>query len=403
MDDDLVRTTLRRFVSEQVATLDGVADGEGVLPDHWWRQLGQLGVTGMLAPAEVGGAGAGLDAAVLVAEELAAGSAALAWTFVEHTDATWILDGLASEPVRARLVPRLASGEMMGAALKATEAGGGTSTTGILTTARAVGDRYVLNGRKVFQSLAGMADLYLVVARTEPIPAAGPLSVFVVERDNPGVSFGVRERTMGLRALPVGEIVLEDCEVAADEVVGPPGGFGAVIGRHGRVTPLLVAAVALGLAEASMSETLAFLGGRVVAGQPLAHHPVVQLRVADLLVDLESARGLLDRAVRGDGRPGLGVLAKVGATEAAVRVIDGCLGLHGAAGYSTDLPIERRARDVRALPLHYGTNDQLRLVAARTAFGAAAAAGSVSVAGAAGAAGAAAAAGPVGAASSDGR
>lgn len=371
MDHALLRTTLRRVVAEQVAPGDAAADRDGRLPERWWRDLCALDLAGLLVPAELGGSGADLEAATVVAEELAGGSAALAWAWLEHTDATWILAGLASGTATARLLPRLAAGDLVGSALKATEAGGGSNPGAIATTARATVGGYVLNGRKVFQSMAGAADLYLVVAREEPVPEAGPLSVFVVERANPGISFGARERTMGLRALPVAEIVLEDCEVPPEALVGPRGGFRAVVARHGRVAPLLVAAIALGLAEASVRETLVFLAGREVAGQRLAELPAVQLRVADLLVELEAARGLLERAVRDAGAPTLGILAKVAASEAAARVVDRCLTLHGAAGYSADLPIERRARDVRALSLHYGTNDQLRLAAARAALGAA--------------------------------
>ena len=371
MDIDLVRQTVRRFVAEQVKPLDPEADRDGWLPGAWWRRLGGLDLAGLLVPAELGGAGAELGDAAVVAEELASGSGALAWAWLEHTDATWILAGLATEAAKERLLPRLATGELMGSSLKSTEAGGGSSPAAIATTARETGDGYVLNGRKVFQSLAGTADIYLVVARTAPAPGTGPLSVFVVERDAPGISFGTRERTMGLRALAVAEIVLEDCLVPAEHLVGPPGGFGAVVTHHGRVAPVLVAAMALGLAEASVDETLGFLASREVAGQRLAELPAVQLRVADLLIELECSRGLLERAVRGVGPPAVGVLAKVAVSEAAARLIDGCLKLHGSAGYCADLPLERRARDVRALPLHYGTNDQLRMVAARAALGAA--------------------------------
>ncbi|MHB8246364.1 MAG: acyl-CoA dehydrogenase family protein [Acidimicrobiales bacterium] len=368
VDSELLRKTLKRFVSDRVAPLDAAADRDGRIPAEWWQQISELDLTGLLVPAEHGGAEADVEAAAIVAEELAAGSAALAWTFLEHTDAAWILADLASDEKKARLLSRLCSGELIGAGLKITEAGGGSDNAAILTTAVATGDGYVLNGRKVFQSLAGTADLYLVVARTEPVPDSGALSVFVVEADNPGISFGSRERTVGLRALSVGEIIFEDCRVSAHDLVGPPGGFRAVIARHGRVAPILVASIALGLAEASLSETIAFVNGREVAGKPLADVPAVQLRVADLLIELEATRGLVERAIRGTGSPALGILAKVGASEAAARVIDGCLKLHGALGYSTELPIERRARDVRALALHFGTNDQLRAIAARIAF-----------------------------------
>ncbi|MHB8340884.1 MAG: acyl-CoA dehydrogenase family protein [Mycobacteriales bacterium] len=262
MESKLLRETVRHFVA-----------------DEWWLRLGRLGLTGLCAPTEFGGAGADAAVTVLVAQELAAGSAALAWMWLEHTDATWILAGLGTEAVKARFLPELATGELVGSALKATEAGGGSNPAAITTTARAGSDgRYILNGRKVFQGLAGRADLYLVVARTEPLPEAGPLSVFVVHRGERGVSFGARERTMGLRALPVAEIVLEDCAVPAEHLVGPPGGFWTVVAHHGRLAPLLVAAIAIGLAEASAREAFSFLADREVAGRRLAELPVIQLR-----------------------------------------------------------------------------------------------------------------------------
>lgn len=372
MDTELLRDTVRRFVADKVAPLDAAADRDGRLPEDLWRSLGELGLTGLLVPSELGGGGADPAAAVVVAEELAAGSAALAWMWLEHTGAAWMFAGLGTEAAKERFLPRLATGDLVGSALKATEAGGGSNPSAIVTTARAAPGGYVLDGRKVFQSLAGTADLYLVVARMDPVPDTGPFSVFVVERHAAGVSFGVRENTMGLRALSIAEIVLDGCEVPAEHLVGPLGGYGAVVAHLGRLVPLLVAGLALGLAEASVGETLAFVAGREVAGQRLAELPVIQLRVADLLIELEGARGLVERALAGAGPPALGALAKVSASEMAARVIDGCLKLHGSAGYSADLPLERRARDVRALPLHYGSNDQLRMMAASAALGRAA-------------------------------
>lgn len=371
MGTELLRESVRQFVDQQVAPLDGAADRAGHLPDGLWGRLAALELTGLVVPADHGGSGADLAAAVVVAEELAAGSAALAWAWLEHTDATWILAELGTAAAKSRFLPGLVAGDLVGSSLKATEAGGGSSPAAITTTARASAGGYVLHGRKVFQSLAGMADLYLVVARMDPAPTTGPFGVLAVGPGDPGVSFGARERTMGLRALPIGEIVLEHCLVPADRLVGPPGGFGAVLARHGRLAPLLVAAIATGLAAASVRETLGFLADREVGGRRLAELPAVQLRVADLLADLESSRGLVERAVRGGGADFLGTLAKVAASEAAARVIDGCQKLCGSAGYSTDFPIERRARDVRALALHYGTNDQLRQVVGRAALAAA--------------------------------
>lgn len=368
LDHELLRQSLRRFVAEEVVPAEAGAEEAGRLPSHLWRRLAELDLTGLLVPRAFGGSGGDVASATVVAEELARGSASLAWTWLEHTDAAWILDGCGTEVAKERYLPLLASGELTGSALKSTEAGGGTNTGAIAATASATEAGYLLNGRKVFQGLAGTADLYLVVARMEPPPEPGPFGVFLVPRESPGISFGVRERTIGLRALSVGEILLERCPVPAENLVGAPGGLGAVFGHHGRLAALLVAAIAVGLAEATVLETVAFLSGREVAGECLAHLPVVQLRFADVLVELESARGLLERATSGKGHPTLGILAKVSASEGAARVIDRCLQLHGSAGYAAGLPIERRARDVRALTLHYGTNDQLRLAAARARF-----------------------------------
>ncbi len=369
-ETELLRQTVRRLVADKVEHADAEADAERRWPHDLWRRLVGLDLAGVLVPAERGGAGGAASTAVVVAEELARGSGSLAWGWLEHTDATWILGALGSEEVKARFLPRLASGELIGSALKATEAGGGSSPAGIANTARAVDGGYVLNGRKVFQSMAGVADIYLVVARIEPAPESGALGVFLVERDCPGLSFGPAERTMGLRGLPIGDIVLDDCRVPDCHVVGAPGGFGAVVGHHARLAPLLVAAIALGLAESSLGETVEFLVSRSVGGEPLASLPAIQLRLADLIIEVEAIRGLLERAEGGRGRPALGALTKVAATEAAARVIDACITLNGAAGYSAALPIERRARDVRALAIHYGTNDQLRLIAARAVLGA---------------------------------
>lgn len=359
MELQVLKETVARFGRESLAPAAAETERNGaVSPEHWSAMAG-MQLTGVMVSPEFDGAGAGLPEALVIAEELGRACASTAWQWLEHTNTTVGLNGFGSPAAKQSLLRPLARGELLGAALKTTEAGGGSDMQTMKATAVSSGSNYVINGTKVFQSLAGTADVYLVVAR-EGSSESEAMSIIAVERNAPGLTFGPRERTMGLGGVAVADMVMQDCTVPADNVIGKPGGFMPVFGAIGGFAQMGAAAIALGMMQASLDETLGFLANRQVGARTLGSVHGIQVQVADLFIAVESSRALLERASRDGGNIALRFGTKVNTIDAAMRVIDRCLLLHGSAGYSQAMPFERRARDIRAFAIHYGNNDAMR-------------------------------------------
>jgi len=359
MDLQVLKDSLRRFGKETLGPAAAETDRNGAVSSAAWDAMAKMELTGVMVSTEYGGAGAGIAEALVIAEELGRACTSTAWQWLEHTNMTVALNGFAKPELKQSMLRPLARGELLGAAMKTTEAGGGSDIQTLQTTAALSDGNYVLNGTKVFQSLAGSADAYLVVARDASMDA-GAMSLFAVERGAPGLSFGPRETTMGLRGISIADMVMEDCTIPAANLVGAPGGFGPVFGAIGGFAMQAASAIALGMMQASLDETVGFLASRQVGSRTLGSLHGIQMQIADLFIEVEGSRAMLERAGRESANIALRFGTKVRTTEAAARVIDRCLQLHGSAGYSQAMPFERRARDVRALAIHYGNNDVMR-------------------------------------------
>lgn len=367
----MVGDIAREFAEREVKAAAAEVDRTGRLPEGLFRRLGEIGLLGLLVPEAYGGSAQGPAAVAAAAEALGAACASTAWAFLAHQGGIAALVAHGSEAAKARYLPALCSGERI-AAVAGTEDTGGSNPLSIRTRATADGDSYVLNGSKIFISGAGTADIYVMMARTADLPGPQSLSVFVVEKGTPGLSFGRREETLGVRGVSVGEIQLDACRVLRDQLLGAEGSGLAVLAAAGGCSALGAPAIAVGLAQAAVDKTREHLLDRQILGQPLAAVPSVQQTWAGILTDLETARALYDRAVakaQAGGPPIVPWLAKAQVTETALRIIDRCLQLHGAGGYTRALPLERMYRDARALSIHWGNNDVLRLNAARLALG----------------------------------
>lgn len=359
MELQVLRESLGRFGKEVLAPAAAETERNGKVSPEIWGAMAKMELTGVMVAPEYDGAGAGLPEALVIAEELGRACTSTAWQWIEHTNATIAINQFGSPELKDSVLKQLARGELLGAAMKTTEAGGGSDMRTLKTAAVPSDGKYVINGTKVFQSLAGAADIYIVVAR-EGSPDAEAMSILAVERKAPGLSIGPREETMGLRGISVADMVMEDCTVPVTNLIGKPGGFGPVFGAIGGFAMQAACAAALGMMQASYDETLGFLANRKVADRTLGSLHGIQMQLADLFIEIESSRSMLERVGREPGNLTLRFGTKVKTTEAAARVIDRCLMLHGNAGYSRAMPFERRARDVRALAIHYGNNDSMR-------------------------------------------
>ena len=362
MSDQSLLDSTRIFAARELAPQAAEIDLTGELPAGRWASLGEFGLAGLQIPAELGGLGADRQTALAALEIVAGACASTAWALLAHMTVSAGILALGTDEQKKCYLPGLAQARLIGGALAATETGGGSNAASIRTFARREGDEYVLDGGKFFISQAGAGDVYLVMARTDRNPGPNALSSFIVEKTDPGLGFGEREQTMGIRGVAVREIFFENCRIPADRLLGTLGGALALIGAIGATSVLGAAAAATGIAQAAVDVTIAHLRERTVLDQPLSAIGAIQARMARVLLELEGARAWVDRGLARVENPQPGPplpvwMAKIGATEAAAHIIDQCLALHGAIGYSQALPMERHCRDIRAFGIHWGNND----------------------------------------------
>ncbi|GGA74751.1 acyl-CoA dehydrogenase [Nitratireductor aestuarii] len=336
------------------------------------REAAALGMAGIYTRDEFGGSELTRLDAALIFEALATGCPAISAYLSIHNMVTWMIDRFGSEELRARYVPPLCSMEML-ASYCLTEPGAGSDAAALSTSAVRDGDHYVLNGVKQFISGAGTSDIYLVMARTG---GAGPsgVSAFVVEKDMPGLSFGVQEKKMGWNAQPTAAVIFENVRVPAENLIGEEGqGFRiAMAGLDGG--RLNIGACSLGGAQAAIDKALAYTKERKAFGQRIADFQNTQFRLADMEIELEAARSLLWRAAAAlDAKvpeaTKLCAMAKRVATDRGFEIANQALQLHGGYGYLADYGIEKIVRDLRVHQILEGTNEIMRLIVARSLIG----------------------------------
>lgn len=354
--------TVRKFTAGEIAPHATDIDRSGQLPEGLFRKLGEHGLAGLVVPSKWGGVGADLSSFAACIEVIGGSCASTAWALLSHSACARTIVGAGSDEQKDRYLPQLASGQYIGSAMAATEAGGGSNPTGMITRARRNENNWQLDGGKEFISLAGMADLFVVMVRTaEPPPALG---CFLVLKTDAGLSFGRREEFLGVHGVPVGGMSFSKVQLKTDRLLGAEAGGLAVMGAMGSWGLVGAAAAAIGIASTALDETNTYLKERVVAGTSLASMPKVQSTMGELRMELAGARSRLAQAifdVEGLKGPPLPLfMAKISATESAVKIVDRCMTLFGAAGYSREFTIERHVRDVRAFTIHWGNNEVLR-------------------------------------------
>jgi alkylation response protein AidB-like acyl-CoA dehydrogenase len=306
---------------------------------------------------------------VLVFEALSQSCASVASFLSIHNMCAAMLDKFGSDDLRARFLPRALTMETV-FSYCLTEPGSGSDAASLRTRAERTNDGWRMNGTKAFISGGGYSDAYIVMARTG---ADGPrgISALIVEDGAEGLSFGGLEQKMGWRSQPTRQVQLDDCNIAAGNLLGEEGkGFKyAMMGLDGG--RLNIAACSLGAAQAALTATLAYMGERKAFGQPIDQFQALQFRLADAEIELQAARIFLRQAAwkLDQGAPDATkfcAMAKKFATEAGSRVADDCLQLHGGYGYLADYGIEKIVRDLRVHQILEGTNEIMRLIVART-------------------------------------
>lgn len=368
-----IRRTVREFAAAEILPFAAEWDEEERFPAEVVRKLGELGFLGPIFPEEYGGAGFGYaDYAVLV-EELARADASVAITVAAHVSlaANHIYEQGTDEQ-KARFLKPLAAGTALGA-WSLTEPGAGSDAAGTKTTAERDGGDWVLNGSKTFTTNGARADLAICMAVTDPKQGARGISAFIVERGTPGFRAGRKERKLGHRASDTSEMVFENCRVPDAQRLGEPGsGFAAAMKAldGGRIS---IAALSLGIARAAHEQAVAYAGERRQFDRAIGDFQGIRFPLADSAVEIEASRLLIQRAAAlkdsGAATTTESAMAKLHASETAVRVTNRALQVFGGYGYIRDYPVERYLRDARLMTIGEGTSEIQRLLIARDLLG----------------------------------
>jgi alkylation response protein AidB-like acyl-CoA dehydrogenase len=367
-DNDLISSG-RAFVQQVIAPIAGEADEKEEFPLEAFREMGRFGLFGAPYPERYGGAGLDYMTYTGLIREVAKVCAALAMTVVSHaTLACTPIYSAGAEPLKERVLRSLISGEKIGA-FAMTEAASGSDISSIQTTAKESGDGYVLNGSKLFITNANVADIVVVVAKTSPQAGLLGLSLFVVEKGTPGFyATGRRERKLGMRAADTGELVFCDARVPKANLIGRRDRGFEVLQRTLSAARLDMAAIAIGISEGARDLCVEYVMHRKQFGKPLFRFQLVKSMLANMEMNIGAANLLLNRGLAMRDR-GMSFVkeaseAKLFASEMAAAVTKDAIQLHGANGYSRDLPLERFFRDAKLTEIGDGTSEIQRLIIA---------------------------------------
>ncbi|MEV4175173.1 acyl-CoA dehydrogenase family protein [Nonomuraea sp. NPDC049709] len=373
-EHDMLRETVRALADEKIAPHAAEIDETEEFSWDVYKALVASDLHAVHVPEQYGGAGADALATVIVIEEVARACASSSLIPAVNKLGTVPLLLSASEELKARYLAPVARGEgMFSYALSEPEAG--SDAAAMKTRAVADGDSYVINGTKMWITNAGVSEYYTLMAVTDP--SAGPrgISAFVVEKSDEGVSFGPKEKKLGIKGSPTRQVILDNVRIPADRMIGAPGtGFKTALATldHTRIT---IAAQALGIAQGALDFAIGYVKERKQFGRPVADFQGVQFMLADMAMKLEAARQLTyhaaaksERAMHGEPQKDLTFLssaAKCAASDAAMEITTDAVQLLGGYGYTKDFPVERMMRDAKITQIYEGTNQIQRMVMAR--------------------------------------
>ena len=363
--------TVRKFVDNEVAPVASELDHRDEYPHALVERMKELGLFGATIPEEYGGIGLDYTTYAMVVEELARGWVSIPGLINSHLMMAYIVREFGTEAQKRHWLPRFASGELRGG-LALSEADAGSDVQAIRTTAKRAGDHYVINGAKMWITNARHGNTFALLAKTDPEadPPHRGMSMFIIEKGHPGFTVSRDIPKLGYRGLKTCELVFEDFPVPVENLVGEREGQGFKYVMSGLETGRInVAARGVGVVRACFEASIRYAQQRRTFGKPIAEHQLIQEKLADMATNLEAARLLThsaarakDRGARVDLEAGM---AKLFATEAAMEAALEAMRLHGAVGYTEELPIERYFRDAPLLLIGEGTNEIQKTVIAR--------------------------------------
>jgi alkylation response protein AidB-like acyl-CoA dehydrogenase len=368
-DQEMLRRTVREFAEQEIAPTMMEYDESQEYPRELMAKVGELGLLGIIFPEEYGGPGLTYVDYVIAVEELSRVDGSIGISVAAHNSlCTNHIYESGSEEQKRRYLPRLTSGEWIGA-WSLTEPTAGSDAGGTKTQARRNGDGWILNGSKTFTTHGAVGDVCVVFAVTDAARSKHGISAFIIEKGTPGFRAGKKENKMGLRASDTSEVIMEDCRVGDSQILGTPGeGFvdAMKVLDGGRIS---IAALALGMARGAYNAAVKYAGERQQFGKPIAAFQAIQFMLADMATEIDAASLLTYRAAWMKDREMTttreSAMAKLYASEVGVRVCDRALQIFGGYGYVKDFPVEKFYRDVKLCTIGEGTSEIQRLVIAR--------------------------------------
>ena len=370
---DMIRDTTARFAADRIAPIAAEIDANDRFPIELWPEMGALGLHGITVSEEDGGLGLGYLEHVVACEEVGRASASVGLSYGAHSNlcvnqiARW-----ANPEQKAKYLPPLISGDHVGS-LAMSESGAGSDVMSMKLKADAVQGGYVLNGTKFWITNAAYADTLVVYANTS---AGGRgLTTFLIEKDTEGFAIGQKIDKMGMRGSPTAELVFNDCFVGEEQVMGPPNGGAGVLMSGLDYERTVLAGIQLGIMQACLDTVLPYVRERKQFGKPIGAFQLMQAKIADMYVALNSARAYVyavakscdaGRTTRFDAAGAILL-----ASENAVKVANEAVQALGGAGYTKDWPVERYMRDAKLLDIGAGTNEIRRMLIGRELVGAA--------------------------------
>jgi butyryl-CoA dehydrogenase len=368
-EQEMLRRMYRDFAQNEIKPIAAEIDEEERFPWETVKKMGELGMMGVYFPKEYGGAGADVLSYAMCVEEIGKVCGSTAIVVSSHTSLCCApIYEFGTEEQKRKYLPDLLQGKKVGA-FGLTEPSAGTDASGVQTTAVLDGDHYVLNGSKIFITNGGASQVYVIFAMTDPSQGSRGISAFIVERDFPGFSVGREEKKMGIRGSSTTELVMEDCIVPKENLLGKEG-QGFKIALHtldgGRIG---VAAQALGIGEGAIDEALQYVQERIQFGKRISQFQWTQFQLADMATKMQAAQYLVYAAAcaKQDGidYSQQAAMAKLFASEAASDVTRRAVQLFGGYGFTREYPVERMMRDAKITEIYEGTSEAQRMVIAK--------------------------------------
>ena len=370
---DAIRDVTARFAAEKIAPIAAEIDDSNSFPRELWPQMGELGLHGITVSEEDGGLGLGYLDHVVAMEEISRASASVGLSYGAHSNLCVNQIRRWGTPAqKARYLPKLISGAHVGA-LAMSEAGSGSDVISMRLRADKKGDRYVLNGTKFWITNGPHADTLVVYAKTDPDAASRGVTAFLIERGFKGFSTSPKLNKMGMRGSDTCELVFEDCEVPEENVMGPVGGGAGVLMSGLDYERAVLAAGPLGIMQACLDVVLPYVRDRQQFGKPIGSFQLMQGKIADMYVALNSARAYVYAVAKacdaGQTTRFDAAGAILFASENAVKTALEAIQALGGAGYTKDFPVERLLRDAKLYDIGAGTNEIRRFLIGRELMG----------------------------------